>query len=259
MSLKDNFVAKFCVVNFLLFVPIMSSNAETLICEFKKVTVQGNQITKIEHEDGTVHTGESASKNWKYDGASIKHRLINKSISCENKVKSRNEVIEELSGKFTEKPSLYGMSQQEAAQMKAYTANLMIVDDACYLLVDAAKATSRQGMFYIDCNDKFSNTKRYWISDDELKQGIVKKTTAPVSDNLAKEICNQELKKRTNNPSTYKPSLILGASSRAIERAGRNVVDIEFKASNSFGVEGRYSGRCILEGGTPIEVTIRDQ
>lgn len=151
------------------------------------------------------------------------------------------------------------MNQQEAEQMKVYTANLMETDNACHLLVDAAKSTSRKEIFYVDCNDKSSNTKRYWISKNELKQGTAKNATSPVSESLAKQICNRELQKRTNNPSTYDPSLILGASSRKIERTGRNVVEIEFKASNAFGVEGQYIGRCILEGGSSIEVTIRDR
>jgi len=258
VSLIDDIRAKYLVFIFLLFVSV-SSNATTLTCGLKKVTVQGNQITKIVHEDGTVHTGASVSKNWKYDGTSIKHRLFDKSISCGNKPKSRGEIIDELSGKFTEKPSLYGMNQQEAEQMKAYTANLMKTDNACHLLVDAAKSTSRKEMFYVDCNDKSSNTKRYWVSENELKQGIAKKATSPVSESLAKEICSRELKKRTNNPSTYDPSLVLGASNQTVERTGRNVVEIEFKASNAFGVEGKYIGRCILEGGAPIEVTIRER
>jgi hypothetical protein len=258
VSLIDDIRAKYLVFIFLLFVSV-SSNATTLTCGLKKVTVQGNKITKIVHEDGTVHTGASVSKNWKYDGASIKHRLFDKSISCGNKSKNREEIIDELSGKFTEKPSLYGMNQKEAEQMKAYTANLMKTDNACHLLVDAAKSTSRKGMFYVDCNDKSSNTKRYWLSENELKQGIAKKATSPVSESLAKEICSRELKKRTNNPSTYEPSLVLGASNQTVERTGRNVVEIEFKASNAFGVEGKYIGRCILEGGAPIEVTIRDR
>ena len=258
VKLIENNVAKCSVLVFLLFVSV-SSYAKTLTCGLKKVTIQGNQITKIVHEDGTVHTGGSISKNWKYDGASIKHRLFDKPILCGNKPKSRNEIIAELSSKFTEKPSLYGMSQKEAKQMKAYTANLMKTNNACHLLVDAAKSTSRKGMFYVDCNDKSSNTKRYWISKNELKQGTAKNAMTPVSESLAKKICNREFKKRTNNPSTYDPSLILGTSSRKVERTGRNVIEIEFKASNSFGVEGKYVGHCILEGGSPIEVTIRDR
>ena len=258
MKLIENIWAKYLILVCLLCVSL-SSNAQTLTCGLKKVTVQGSQITKIVHEDGTVHTGGSVSKNWNYDGESIKHRLFDKPISCGSMSKTRDEVIAELSGKFTEKPNLYGMNQQEAEQMRGYTANLMKTDSACHLLIDAAKSTSREGMFYVDCNDKSSNTKRYWVSENELKQGTAKKATSPVPESLANEICNRELKERTNNPSTYDPSLILGTSSRKIERTGRNVVEIEFKASNAFGVDGKYIGRCILEGGSPIEVTIRDR
>ena len=41
-------------------------------------------------------------------------------------------------------------------------------------------------------------------------------------------ICNKELKARTTNLSTYDPSLTLGTTSQAIERIGRNVVEIDF-------------------------------
>lgn len=101
MKLIENIGVKCLLLVVLLFVSL-SSNAKTLTCGLKKVTVQGNQITKIVHEDGTVHTGGSVSKNWKYDGESIKHRLFDKPISCGNKSKTRDEIIAELSGKFTE-------------------------------------------------------------------------------------------------------------------------------------------------------------
>lgn len=245
----------------IVFTSIVSTgaSANTLTCGLKTITLSGKVITKIVHEDGTVHTGGSVSNNWTYDGKYITHRLMNEPIACGTKGKSRDEVIAELSGKFSKNPKSYGMSAQEAKLMGEYTANLMRQDSSCYLLVDAAKSTSRQGMFYIDCNDKQSNTKRYWVSEGDLKKGTVKKAATPVSSSDAISICNSELKARTTNPSTYDPSLILGASSRAIERNGRNVVEIDFKTANSFGVVGEYVGHCILESGTPIEVTIKDR
>ena len=233
------------------------ANANTLTCGLKTVTLSGNTVTKIVHEDGTVHTDGSVSNNWSYDGKSITHRLMNKPISCGNKAKNRDEVITELSGQFSKNPKSYGMTVQEATLMGKYTAKLMRQDDSCHLLVDAAKSTSRQGMFYVDCNDKQSKTKRYWVSESDLAGGSVKKPATPVSNSDAISICNNELKTRTTNQNTYEPSLISGASSRAVERTGRNVVEINFEAANSFGVVGKYAGSCILESGLPIEVTIR--
>ena len=104
VKLINNIEVKFFILFFSLFVSVCS-NAKTLTCGLKKVIVQGNQITKIIHEDGTVHSGGSISRNWKYDGASIKHRLFDKPIACGNKPKNREEIITELSGKLTEKPS----------------------------------------------------------------------------------------------------------------------------------------------------------
>ncbi len=234
-------------------------NAKTLTCGLKKVTLSGNTITKIVHEDGTVHTGHSVSNNWTYDGKAIMHRIMKNPIPCSNKSKSRDEVIAELSGRFSKNPKSYGMTSQEADLMRDYTAKLMKENNECYLLVDAAKSTLRKGMFYIDCNNRQSKTKRYWISQNDLRGGAVKKAASPVSSSDAIAICNKELKARVTNPGTYDPSLTFGTTNRAIERTGRNVVEIDFEASNAFGVVGKYVGRCILESGTPIEVTIRNR
>ncbi|MGI2002123.1 hypothetical protein [Shewanella frigidimarina] len=245
---------KLCVLFFLS----MSSNAETITCGLKQVVVNENTINKIIHEDGTVHTGVSVSNNWSYDGRAIKHKLLDTPITCSSKPKSRDEIIAELSGKIAENPEMYGMNKQQAVLMKNYTANLMKTDNQCHLLVDTAKSSSREGMFFIDCNDQSSNTKRYWISESELAQGVVKNATLPIMKSEAIDICNQEFKKMVNNPSTYDPSLILGTSHNVVETSGRNIVEIEFKASNAFGVKSPFIGRCILEAGAPIEVKIRD-
>src|SRR5690606_41314871 len=83
------------LIAFLLAVST-SVNANTLTCGLKTVTLSGNTITKIVHEDGTIHTGGSVSNNWTYDGKSIKHRLMDDAIPCGTKAKSRDEVIAEI-------------------------------------------------------------------------------------------------------------------------------------------------------------------
>ena len=182
--------------------------SETVICGLKTVTVQSGSITQIKHEDGTVHTGGSVSNNWTYNGSSIKHRLFGDPIPCGTKPKTRDETIEELSSRFVENPAMYDMTLQEAELMTSYTASLMRNDDQCHLLVDASKSTSRKGMFFIDCNDLSSTTRRFWISETDLANGSLIEATAPVSETAALQICSQELKARTTNPSTYDSLLI---------------------------------------------------
>lgn len=249
--------------NILFFILIFffsnSVNAETITCGMKTITLNGNQITKIVHEDGTVHSGNSVSNNWSYDGKSISHRIMKDKINCGGKPKSREDVIKELSGKFSKDPKAYGMTPSEASMMGRYAANLMRSDNSCHLIVDAAKSTARKGMFYVDCNDQQANTKRYWVSSSELSEGKMKKAATPISDSSAISICNNELKARATNPNTYDPALLTGTSSRKIESTGRNVVEIDFKASNSFGVIGNYTGKCILESGLVIEVTVNNR
>lgn len=150
------------------------ANSNTLTCGLKTVTVSGKKIIKIVHEDGSVHTGTSITNNWTYDGKSITHRIMKEPLPCGSLAKSREEVIAELSARFTKNPKSFGMTAQEAKLIGNYTAKLMRHYNSCHLLVDAAKSTSRTEMFFIDCNDKQANTKRYWVSRSELDAGAVK-------------------------------------------------------------------------------------
>ncbi|MBO1272543.1 hypothetical protein J3L11_12900 [Shewanella sp. 4t3-1-2LB] len=251
----------FSVKQVLWIVCFLSSNAfaETLTCGLKTVTVAGKSVTKIMHEDGTVSSGSGVSNNWFYDGKSIRHRLLDEIIPCGNKPKSRNEVIEELSGQFVKKPDIYGMNKREAELIKKYTANLMNTNAQCYLLIDAAKSTSRKNSFYIDCHDKSSHKSRIWVSMNELEQGITKQPASPLANRAAIDVCSNALKGKVTNSSTYNPSLLLGSKNITYNATGRNVVDIEFEASNKLGVAGKYNGHCVLEGGKPIEVTIKER
>ena len=149
----------------------VGANANTITCGLKTVTLNGNTITKIVHEDGTVHTGASISENWTYNRKSITHRIMKDPIPCGNPPKSRDEVVAELSGRFTKNPKSFGMNAREAQLMVTYTAKLMRNDSACHLLVDAQKSTSKPGMFFIDCNNTNAQGKRYWVSLSDLERG----------------------------------------------------------------------------------------
>ncbi len=248
-------------VSFWVFIAIVvytqSAKAETINCGLKTITVQSGKIEQIRHEDGTVHSGNFVSDNWSYDGKSIKHRLMDDRIPCGTKPKSREEVVTELSSRFTKNPSLHAMDKQEARWMASYTANLMKTDKNCYLLVDASKSTQRKEMFYIDCNDQSGNPRRYWVSRDDLKAGNSRPPATPVSEATAIDICNRELRSKVTNPATYNPSLLTGASSRIVKSNGRNIVEIDFSAKSAIGAEGKFRGKCILESGRLIESTVK--
>lgn len=248
---------------FVAFAAIATSaqvaKAETINCGLKTITVQNGKINQIRHEDGTIHSGSSVSENWNYDGKSIKHRLDDDRIQCGTKPKARDEIIEELSSRFIRNPTLHGMNKQEARWMTSYTANLMKTDKNCHLLVDASKSTLRKEMFYIDCNDHSGNSRRYWVSRDDLKAGNSTPPATPISEAAAIDICNKELRSKAINPATYNPSLLTGTTSRTVKSNGRNVVEIDFSAKSAIGVEGKFRGRCILESGRLIEATVKNR
>ena len=247
------------MLGFLCFFAYQVAKAETINCGLKTITVQSGKLTQIKHEDGTIHSGNSVSDNWSYDGKSIKHRLMDDRIPCGTKPKSRDEVVAELSSRFIKNPSLYGMDKQEARWMASYTANLMKTDKNCHLLDDAAKSTQRKESFYIDCNDRTGNTHRYWVTRSDLKSGNSRPPAKPVSEAAAIDICNTELRSKATNPSTYNPSLLTGTTSRIVKANGRNIVEIDFSAENALGVEGKFRGRCILESGRLIEATFENR
>lgn len=233
-----------------------SVQAEILSCGLKTITLKNNQIIEIRHEDGTVHGGGSISRNWDYDGKAIRHIHFGDVIPCGTKPKTRQEIISELSSRFIEDPHIYNMNKQEAKWMTAYTARMMTSDPSCHLIITAAKSTQRKGMFYIDCNNKASKPRRYWISINDLAQGIGRNSTVAISEARALEACNRALRTQAMNPTTYDPALITGSTSRIVESVGRNVVKINFTAENAFGVKREYLGRCVLEAGSMVEAVV---
>lgn len=244
-------------IGFLMLFTVKVVEAEVLTCELKTVTIENGKPVKIRHEDGTVHSGVSVSGNWKYDGTALQHKSVDSMrYTCGSKPKSRDEVITKLSQRFVENPKIHGMDAEEAKWMTSYTADLMRKDPNCHLLVDASKSTQRKNMFFIDCNDKASKSHRYWVSRNDLSKGNTKRAAAPISKSKALEICNNELRARTSNPSTYDPALALGSVSRVVESVGRNVVEIDFAAKNSFGLEEKYRGSCVFESGELLEVDV---
>jgi len=147
------------------------AHAEPLVCGLKTVIINDGKVEQITHEDGTVQRGASVSNNWNFDGKSIKHNLIGDTIPCGGKKKSRDEMITELSSRFTKNPSLHDMDKQEAKWMANYTSNLMKTNSKCHWLVDASKSIQKKDTFYIDCNDAAGKQTRFWVTLKELNSG----------------------------------------------------------------------------------------
>ena len=146
------------------------SIAQELTCGLKQVTIENGKIARIRHEDGTVHEGaERLSRYWSYDGKSIRHSLLAKELPCSSSAPSRAQIVEDLSSKYRKKPSRHNMSSVEGELMAVYTKRLMENSRHCHSVIDAAKSTSRAGMFFIDCNDVDAKRSRIWLSRSELE------------------------------------------------------------------------------------------
>ncbi|MBV5336985.1 MAG: hypothetical protein J0653_03105, partial [Deltaproteobacteria bacterium] len=222
-----------------------TAQAETIHCGNKTIVVQDGKLTQITHEDGSTHSGGSISENWQYNGKSIKHRLDTKAIPCGTKPKSRDELSAESAAKFTQNPSLYGLSVGEAKLLSKYARKLMAMDSTCVFLVDGAKSTQRKDMYYIDCRDVRGEVQRRWLSRGDLAGGDIKAGPSTIGNDSAERVCHDQLRSKVAIPSTYRPSS-LGTTSRAVPENGRNIVEIEFSAKNSLGGESTYRGKCII-------------
>lgn len=246
-------------ISFVALSALMSPvQAEAVHCGNKKIVVQDGKVTQITHEDGSTHTGASASENWQYNGKNLKHRLDTKAISCGTKPKSRDELAAESASKFTQSPALHGLSVGEAKLLSTYARKLMVTDPTCTYLVDGAKSTQRKDMYYLDCRDERGEVQRRWLSRGDLADGDIKTGSSTISNDVAERVCHDQLRSKVVIPSTYRPSA-LGTTSRAIPENGRNVVEIEFAAKNNLGAETKYRGKCIIENGRSLEVTVQQQ
>ena len=237
---------------------VSTAQAETVHCGNKTIVVQDGKLTQITHEDGSIHTGDSVSENWQYNGKSIKHRLETKAIPCGTKPRSKDELAAESAAKFTQNPTLHGLSAREAKLLSTYARKLMAADPTCAYLVDGAKSTQRKDMYYLDCRDQQGEVQRRWLSRGDLAGGNIQEGSSTIRNEAAERVCHDQLRSKVVIPSTYRPS-VLGTTSRAIPENGRNVVEVEFTAKNSLGGETKYRGKCIIENGRSLEVTVQQR
>ncbi len=113
-------------------------------------------------------------------------------------------------------------------------------------------------MYYLDCRDQQGEVQRRWLSRGDLAGGDIKAGPSTIRNEAAERVCHDQLRSKVVIPSTYRPS-VLGTTSRAIPENGRNVVEIEFTANNSLGGETKYRGKCIIENGRSLEVTVQQR
>lgn len=112
-------------------------------------------------------------------------------------------------------------------------------------LSDERSIPKKKIVFFADC----ANGKRFYVSDDELKNQTVitskQSKTATLSDSAVMGACMTRVKAQLNHPSTFK----LHSFSQSVYRAptGNVVAEFMFSAKNTFGLETKHKAKCYTD------------
>jgi len=230
---------------------------KTRYCGLKTIEIVDNSLVRIIHASGEASSG---GKYWKYDGDTLVHELLPESeMQCSKDAPTREFVVDSLSSVFLEKRKVYGFGKKEAKRFSAYTKKMMEEDNSCWTVTDGSKSSNRSGWYYVDCLSKSKEQKRWWVDKRMLKKVRLGEPSEALDAYAARDLCNEELKYRVNNPSTYDPSLLTGTSSNVIAATGKNIVSIDFSAKNSFNLELEFVGVCDFEDGKLKDVRIQER
>lgn len=123
---------------------------------------------------------------------------------------------------------------------------------------DVSSSKSRPGapVFFVNCDGHDGSTFNTWYSLSDLKKGKAK-AARNLSAEAVRSACFTAIKEKLNQPSSFSPHM-LDYAVRDMPN-GRSQARIGFTASNAFGTEGDYVGRCLVGPDMPAEVTISEK
>ncbi len=118
------------------------------------------------------------------------------------------------------------------------------------------KSTKSNIVIFVDCR----NGERMYINESDLKAGTSNQFQSDKVVDRASAIkaCSDAAKSMTTHPELADMHLWTGSSFNANKTTGNAQVLLDFDASNSFGVKGKYTARCIFPAnGEPPEITVQ--
>lgn len=117
------------------------------------------------------------------------------------------------------------------------------------------KSTKANIVIFVDCR----NGERMYVSESDLKAGSPNQFQSDKVVDRASAIkaCSDAAKSMTTHPELADMHIWTGSSFSANKTTGNAQVLLDFDASNAFGVEGKFTARCIFPGdGDPPEITV---
>lgn len=117
------------------------------------------------------------------------------------------------------------------------------------------RSTSSDIVIFVDCR----NGERMYVSESSLGAGVANRfqSERTVSRASAIKACSDAAKSMTTHPELADMHVWSGSSFNANRTTGNAQVMLDFDAKNSFGVEGKFTARCIFPAnGQPPEIQV---
>lgn len=117
------------------------------------------------------------------------------------------------------------------------------------------KSTKSNIVIFVDCR----NGERMYVSESDLKTGgAYEFQSDKVFDRMsAIKICNGTAKSMTAHPELADMHIWTGSSFSANKTTGNAQVLLDFDASNTFGVKGKFTARCVFPANGEVpEITV---
>lgn len=117
------------------------------------------------------------------------------------------------------------------------------------------RSTSKDIVIFVDCR----NGQRMYVSESSLGAGRVGQfqSEKTISRSVAIKACSDSAKSMTTHPELADMHIWSGSSFSTNKTTGNAQVLLDFDAKNSFGVEGKFTARCIFSAdGQPAEIQI---
>lgn len=116
-------------------------------------------------------------------------------------------------------------------------------------------STKSNIVIFVDCR----NGERMYVSESDLKAGSSNQFQSDKVVDRASAIkaCSDAAKSMTTHPELADMHIWSGSSFNTNKTTGNAHVLLDFDASNAFGVEGKFTARCIFPAnGEPPEITV---
>ena len=128
--------------------------------------------------------------------------------------------------------------------------------DASSAYISSSRGSTSNPVFFVTCGSG-ANAFNVFFSKSDVESNAPMLAIAHISRSAAIDACENYAKVNASHPSTVSFSRVMNLSVSQLPN-GRTSVDSKFTAKNSFGLELTFDIRCLFDGNSFLEGTIRE-